>query len=420
VIDLVVRNASQILTCAVLGEEPPLAGKQQGGIGLTEGGVSVDKGRIVAVGPEAGRVRAKRIVNARGGVVLPGFVDCHTHAVFMGNRAGEFEDRARGLTYEEIARRGGGIVSTMHAVREASDKELGQAVSRHLDGFLDFGTTTIEAKSGYGLSVEDECRCLSALKRRNAVQVVRTCLAAHTVPPEYAENRQGYIDLVCKRIFPLVAHILEAGRKAGLRPRIHADQLSRTGGCRVACRVGAITADHVDCATRADAVALREAGVIGVLLPAANLVLDQEQRPPARPMIHVSLPLALATDFNPGTAPTQSMPLVLHLAVVRFKLTIAEAIVGATINAACAAGSSSRSPWPRGPPLASWTKGQGAERYSVEIEPSTYTTRLPGASRQWSRRARDFGPRIFTTCVVISMRVSPISMSTSSSPMCPW
>ncbi|MFQ5845198.1 MAG: imidazolonepropionase, partial [Planctomycetota bacterium] len=224
---------------------------------------------------------------------------------------------------------------------------------------------TIEAKSGYGLSVEDEVRCLSALKRRDAVEVVRTCLAAHSVPPEYEGRRGGYVDLVCQRIFPTVVEeglaeycdvfcekgvfsfeesqrVLEAGVRVGLRPRIHADQLSRTGGCRLACRVGAITADHLEYSTGADAIALREAGVIAVLLPAANHVLDQEQRPPARPMVHVGLPLALATDFNPGTAPTQSMPLILNLAVVRFKLTIAEAIVGATINGACAAGVGSR------------------------------------------------------------------------------
>ena len=358
-IDLIIRNAGQILTCAVPDEDPPYAGALQGELGITQGGVEIDRGRIVAVGPEAGQGRAHRIINAQGGVVLPGFVDCHTHAVFAGDRAEEFEERARGVSYEEIARRGGGILSSVRALRETSDKELGQTVTRHLDRFLDMGTTTIEAKSGYGLSIEDEIRSLKALGRRHSVEVVRTCLAAHTVPEEFADQREAYINLVCKRILPTVAEegladycdifcekgvfsfeeaqqVLEAGKAVGLRPRIHADQLSRTGGCRIACRVGAITADHIEYASRGDAVAMKEAGVIGVLLPAANHVLDQAQRPATRMMIPCGLPLALGTDFNPGTAPTQSMPLTIHLAVVRFKMKVAEAIVAATINAACA------------------------------------------------------------------------------------
>lgn len=358
-IDLIIRNAGQILTCTVPDEDPPYAGALQGELGITEGGVEIHKGRIVAVGPEAGQGRAHRIINAQGGVVLPGFVDCHTHAVFAGNRAEELEERARGVSYEEITRRGGGILSSVRALRAASDKELGQAVMRHLDAFLDMGTTTIEAKSGYGLSIEDEIRSLKALGRRHPVEVVRTCLAGHTVPEEFADQREAYINLVCKRILPTVAEegladycdvfcekgvfsfeeaqqMLEAGKAVGLRPRIHADQLRRTGGCRIACRVGAITADHIEYASRGDAVAMKEAGVIGVLLPAANHVLDQAQRPATRMMIPCGLPLALGTDFNPGTAPTQSMPLTIHLAVVRFQMSVAEAIVAATINAACA------------------------------------------------------------------------------------
>ncbi|MHC4547748.1 MAG: imidazolonepropionase [Planctomycetota bacterium] len=360
-VDLLVRNASQILTCSVNGLAPPLAGRNQGAIGLAEGGVAIQKGRVVEVGPHAMEAKAKEVVDARGGVVLPGFVDCHTHSVFVGSRADEFEERAKGVSYAEMARRGGGIRKSMEMLRAASDEELEAAVERHLDRFLELGTTTIEAKSGYGLSLEEELRSLHALGVEHRVQVVRTCLAAHTVPPEFADNRKGYVDLVRREILPAVRkeglaqycdvflekgvftfqeaeRILLAGRKCGLRPRVHADQLSHGGGARLACRAGAITADHLEFSTRADALALKQARIIAVLLPVANYMLDQEQRPPARAMVTLGCPVAVATDFNPGSSFTQSMPLVLNMAVVRFGLSVAEAIVGATINAAAATG----------------------------------------------------------------------------------
>ncbi len=360
-IDLLVANASQILTCGRRGEAPPLAGKLQGEVGLVAGAVAIDKGRIVEVGPEAQGLAARETLDALGGVLLPGFVDCHTHAVFAGNRVAEFEERARGVSYEEISKRGGGIKSSVRMLREATDADLAAQLKRHLDRFLDLGTTTIEAKSGYGLSLEHELRSLRALGIAHEVEVVRTCLAAHTIPPEFAEDRDGYIRIVCDEILPAAAErklaefcdvfcernvftfaeaekILRAGKACGLRPKIHADQLSRQGGCRVACRVGAISADHLEFVTKDDAVAMREAGVIAVLLPAANYFLDQPDRPPTRAIIMMNCPIALATDFNPGSAPTQSMPFVINAACVRFGMTVAEAIVAATINAACAIG----------------------------------------------------------------------------------
>jgi len=359
--DVLVRNAAQILTCAKEGAAPPLAGKDQGAIGVVEGGVAVERGRIVEVGPDALKVEAKRVIDARGGVVLPGFVDCHTHAVFVGSRADEFEERAKGVSYAEMARRGGGIRASMRMLREASDRDLAAAVKRNLDRFLELGTTTIEAKSGYGLSLDDELRSLRALGTRHRVEVVRTCLAAHVVPPEYDGKKAEYVKLVCEEILPAVVKeglaeycdvflekgafnfeeaekVLRAGKRVGLRGRVHADQLSHGGGARLACRVEGITADHLEFAGREDGVAMRKAGVIAVLLPAANYVLDQAERPPARTCITLNCPIAVATDFNPGSAPTQSMPLVLNLAVVRFGMSVAEAIVGATINAACAIG----------------------------------------------------------------------------------
>ena len=364
-VDLVIKNASQILTCAKDGVPPPLAGQDQGHLGIVQGAVAVNAGRIVEVGPAAEKVDADRVIDAEGGVVLPGFIDCHTHAVFFGSRADEFEERARGVNYHEIAKRGGGIRASMRMLREASDEELQGAVKRHFDRFLALGTTTIEAKSGYGLDVEHELRSLRALGMRHRLEVVRTCLAAHSVPPEFDGRKRDYIKYVAKEIYPAVVKeglakycdvflekgvfsfdeaqaVLMAGKKLGLRPRVHADQLSHSGGARLACRVGAITADHLEHCTREGAVSMRKAGVIAVLLPAANYVLDQLQRPPARAMITLQCPVAIATDFNPGSAPTQSMPTTLNMAVVRFGMNVAEAIIGATINAACAIGREKR------------------------------------------------------------------------------
>jgi len=359
--DLLIANATQILTCSRPGVAPPYGGSAQAHLGIVEGGVAIEDGRIVEVGPDALNMKAERTIDAKGGIVMPGLVDCHTHAVFVGSRADEFEDRAKGVSYAEIARRGGGIAASMRMLREASDDQLEAAVKRNLDTFLALGTTTIEAKSGYGLSLDDELRSLHALGIPHDVEVVRTCLAAHTVPPEFAENREGYVKLVCEEIFPAVLRegvaeycdvflekgvfsfaeaqqVLGAGKDAGLRPRVHADQFSHCGGARLACRVGAITADHLEFCTREDALAMKKAGVIAVLLPAANYVLDQDQRPPARAMISLGCPVALATDFNPGSSPTQSMFLAMNMACVRFAMSIAESIVAATINAACAAG----------------------------------------------------------------------------------
>ena len=357
--DIVIRNASQIVTCAEKGLKVPYVGHRAGTLGLTSGGVAISGSVITAVGPEAEEREAERVIDAKGGIVMPGFVDCHTHAVFFGGRAEEFEQRARGVSYEEIARRGGGIRSSMRKLREASDAELVGAVRTHFDRFLDLGTTTIEAKSGYGLSLKHEIRALRALGIEHDLEVVRTCLAGHTVPPEFEARRDSYINLVCNEILPAVARenlarycdvfceqgvfdfaeserMLQAGKKCHLRPRVHADQMSRAGGARLAARVGAITADHLEFVTVTDTVAMREAGVTAVLLPVANHVLDQAERPPARKMISHRCAVAVATDFNPGSAPTQSMPLVLNMACVRFGMSVAEAIVGATINAAFA------------------------------------------------------------------------------------
>ena len=184
-VDLIIRNAAQVLTCSRIGLAAPYTGQEAGEIGLTSGGIAIEDGCIAAVGPDVDGMEAKEVIDADGGVVLPGFVDCHTHAVFAGSRASEFELRAQGTPYAEIARRGGGIQASMRMLREASDEELEAAVQKHLDWFLDGGTTSIEGKSGYGLSLKDEVRSLEALGTKHDVEVTRTCLAAHSVPPEY-------------------------------------------------------------------------------------------------------------------------------------------------------------------------------------------------------------------------------------------
>jgi len=358
-VDLVIRNAAQVITCAKIGLEAPFAGNEAGELGLTTGGVAIEDGKIVATGPAAADMEAKQIIDADGGLVMPGFVDCHTHAVFCGGRADEFEMRAKGTPYHTIAERGGGIHSSVRMLREATDEELEASTRKHLDWFLEHGTTSIEAKSGYGLSLEHELRSLRTLGMDHTVEVTRTCLAAHSVPVEYKGDPRGYLEMVANEIYPAVIEeglaeycdvfcergvfsfheaqlILEAGRELGLRPRVHADQLTASGGARVAVRVDAITADHIEFASQKDAVAMRDAGVIGVFLPAANYILDQDDRPPARSFIGARCPVAVATDFNPGSAPTVSMPLTINMACVRFGMTIAEGIVSATINAACA------------------------------------------------------------------------------------
>ena len=358
-VDLVIKNAAQVITCSRLGLEAPFAGNDAGELGLTEGGVAIEDGCIVATGPGAAMMDAKEVIDAKGGLVMPGFVDCHTHAVFYGGRADEFELRARGTPYKTIAERGGGIQASMRMLREASDEQLEASTRKHLDWFLEHGTTSIEGKSGYGLSKKDELRSLRAMGIEHDVEVVRTCLAAHTVPPEYEGDARGYLEMVANEIYPVAIEeglakycdvfcepgvftfhesqlILEAGKELGLRPRVHADQLSQSGGCRLAVRVDAISADHVEHMTQKDAVAMRDAGVMAVFLPAANYILDQAERPPARKVIGARCPIAVATDFNPGSSPTVSMPLTINMGCVRFGLSVAEGIVGATINAACA------------------------------------------------------------------------------------
>jgi imidazolonepropionase len=334
---------------------------------IADGAMLVKGDRIAKVGSQAeverlietGRLDCE-VIDAAGRVVLPGFVDAHTHPVFAGTRAEEFEERAGGTTYQEIAARGGGIQSTVRATREAPLDELVKAGQRYADWFLRTGTTTVEAKSGYGLTLEAELKILRAIKQlnsQNPLRYVPTFLGAHDIPPEYKSRREQYVSLLIDEMLPRVAEeklaeycdvfcedkvftieearkLLTAARNHGLGLRMHADQLSLSGGAKLAAELGTVTADHLEHTDAAGIAALRSAGVQPVLLPGSVYALGSSRYPAAREMIDAGLSVVLATDFNPGSSPTPSMPMILSLASTHMKMTPAESITAATINAA--------------------------------------------------------------------------------------
>jgi len=298
------------------------------------------------------------VVDAGGRVVFPGFVDAHTHLVFAGNRLDDFERRARGESYAQIARVGGGIWSTVGKTRATSDVDLLAQAKKHGEWFLRSGTTTVEAKSGYGLTVEDELKILRVMQRLNEetpLEVVPTFLGAHAVPrnletdeyiallvdemlPQIArQNLAEFCDVFCERGYFDVEpsrRILKAARKLGLRLRIHADQLTNSGGAELAAELNATTADHLEKTDEQGIAALKSAGVQPVLLPGSVYALGLSDYPRTREMIEAGLAVVIATDFNPGSSPTPSMPMILSLACTQMKMSPSEAITAATINAA--------------------------------------------------------------------------------------
>jgi imidazolonepropionase len=300
------------------------------------------------------------VVDAGGRVVLPGFVDAHTHPVFASTRASEFEERARGITYQEIAARGGGIQSTVRSTRAATIDELTATGKRYANWFVRGGTTTIEAKSGYGLTLEDELKILRTFQRLNQetpLRYVPTFLGAHDIPPEYKSRREQYISLLNDEMLPRIAQeklaeycdvfceakvftndeswkILSAARCHGFGLRMHADQLSLSGGAKLAAELGTVTADHLEHTDEEGIAALKSAGVQPVLLPGSVYALGSSNYPAARAMIDAGLAVVLATDFNPGSSPTPSMTMILSLASTHLKMMPAESITAATINAA--------------------------------------------------------------------------------------
>ena len=364
---LAVVNIGQLVTLA--GPARPRVGKELSELGLVENAaLIIEDGRITAAGANE-ELRSHipagaTVIDAEGCCVTPGFVDAHTHLVFAGNRAAEFEQRIAGATYQEIAAAGGGIQRTVRLTRAASEEALLKAARRHRDWMLRCGTTTIEAKSGYGLDRETELRMLRVLAQLNAegpTHIVSTLLAAHMVPPEFTGRREEYIRWICEELIPEVVaaklatycdafcddhaftvdearSVLTAARRHGLRLRVHAEQFRPDTGAALAAELGSATADHLEAVTSEALSLLREAGVQPVLLPGSVFSLGREQYPPARKMVEMGLGIVLATDFNPGSSPVASMPFILSLACLQMRLNPAEALSAATLNAACSLG----------------------------------------------------------------------------------
>ena len=357
---LALLHASQLVTLA--GPQRPRIGNELSELGIIrDGGLLIRDGKIDIVGASDEIEEAARdaeIIDLGGRLVLPGFVDAHTHLVFAGNRLDDFERRARGESYEQIAKAGGGIWSTVEKTRAASEADLFAQATKHAEWFVKCGTTTAEAKSGYGLTLDDELKILCVMQRLNQetpLEVVPTFLGAHAVPRDRSAGE--YVDLVINEMLPRVAKeklaefcdvfcergyfdveqsrkILTAAKKLGLKLRGHVDQLTNSGGAKLMAELGAATADHLEKTDEQGIAALKTANVQPVLLPGSVYALGSTSYPRAREMIEAGLAVVLATDFNPGSSPTPSMPMVLSLACTQMKMSPAEAITASTINAA--------------------------------------------------------------------------------------
>ena len=363
---LAVLHASQLVTLA--GPRRVRVGAELNDLQVIRDGALLVEGECIAAIGTSSEIEKlagdAEIVNAGGKIILPGFVDAHTHLVFAGNRLDDFEARASGETYQEVAKRGGGIQSTVRATRAASESELFTLAKKHASWFLRNGTTSVEAKSGYGLTVEDELKLLRVIRRigqETALETIPTFLGAHAVPAEFCRDRAAYVSLIVDEMLPRVAseklaefcdifceqdyfdladsrRILSAAKRHGFELRLHVDQLTNGGGAKLAAELGATTADHLEQTDESGIAALAAAKVQPVLLPGSVYALGAKKYPNARAMIDAGLGVVLATDFNPGSSPTVSMPMVLSLAVTQMKMSPAEAVSAATINAAASLG----------------------------------------------------------------------------------
>jgi len=361
-VDLLVENASELAT-TVGGSQKPFVGKQMQELRtIKDAALAIENGKIIAVGKTTeikSRFKAKQTMDARGKTVIPGFVDPHTHLVFAGSREEEFEMRLKGATYMEIHRKGGGILKTVRETRQASEQELVENCKKTLNTMLEHGTTTIEAKSGYGLTLEDEVKCLRVIRllnRTHPIDIVPTFLGAHALPQEYREQTDKYVKLIIDEMIPALAsrklaefcdvfceaavfsieqarQILTAGKNHGLKPKLHADELTPVGGAELAAEIGAVSAEHLLYASEKGLKMMAECGVVAVLLPAASFTLMTGKCADAKKMIEIGVPVALGTDFNPSCW-VENQQLVIALACRQMKMTPAQALTAATINAA--------------------------------------------------------------------------------------
>ena len=367
---LIIHNAAQLIAVSQSGELMKRGQDMRKLSMIDNGAVVVQNSQITWVGTTSDLPAIPedvQVIDATGKTVLPGFIDSHTHLIFAGSRECEFEQRLQGNSYQEIAAAGGGINATVQCVRRSSKEELKIAARRRLDQFLRFGVTTVEVKSGYGLTLTDELKCLEAIAELNAegpLDLVPTFLGAHAVPPEFRADREGYIRLLIEEMLPEVAHrrlaefcdvfcetgafsvaeserILTGARDLVLRLKVHADELSPLGGAELAARNGAVSADHLLCITGAGMEALADAGTIATLLPGTAFFLGLAYAP-ARRLIDRGVAVALASDCNPGTCPTENLPLVGAMACTQMRMLPAEVVTALTLNAAAAVGQSNR------------------------------------------------------------------------------
>jgi imidazolonepropionase len=369
--DTIIRHAAQ-LVCVARGQEPAKRGPAMQELAIIEdGALAIREGRIAWVGrtdelppQEAGNAE---IIDASGKTVLPGFIDSHTHLIFAGSREAEFEQRLQGRTYQEIAASGGGINATVTKVRQSAREQLKAEARARLTRLLKFGVTTVEVKSGYGLSYADEIKCLEVVAELNEEgpwELVPTFLGAHAIPPEFHAKRGEYVDLLIQGMLPEIAHrhlaefcdvfcdegaftaqeteaIFTQAQRLGFRLKLHADELTALGGAEIAARYGATSADHLLCVTEAGIDALAKSGTIATLLPGTAFFLGLNYAP-ARKMIDRGLAVAVASDCNPGTCPTENLPLVGSMACTQMRMLPAEVVTALTLNAAAAVGRADR------------------------------------------------------------------------------
>jgi len=364
--DLIIKNIGQLLTLA--GDTPKRGGEMSNLVIVENGAVASKNGKIVAVGKEDSVIseinlldNAKEI-NAENKVITPGLIDCHTHLVFSGSREEEFYLRIKGEDYLKILRRGGGILSTVDAVRKSSFNKLFKNGIKILNDMLSFGTTTVEIKSGYGLSTEDEVKILKVIKRldeEHPIDVVPTFLGAHAFPKEYKNKEEDYVNLIIEEMLPAVKEknlakfcdvfcgrgvfnleqterILNAAKDLGYKLKIHADQLSYNGGAELAAKMNAISASHLEYISDGGIVNMKQKRIIGELLPGSVFFMGKTNYAPAKKMINNDVPLTLATNYNPGTCAIKSLPIIMTLACIYMGMSAEEVIAATTINAACA------------------------------------------------------------------------------------